>query len=72
MMDEHGQTTQQKNEPALSPRIGTRFYRAPEVVLCDPNYDYGVDIWSIGCILAELLMNFVEAPKGNSTQTFEE
>ena len=49
------------NYPPLSPRIGTRFYRAPEVVLCDPDYGYGVDIWAIGCILAELLLNFVES-----------
>ena len=31
----------------------SRFYRAPEVVL-GLKYDYGVDIWSLGCILAEM------------------
>ena len=44
----------------LTSRIGTRFYRAPEIVLCDPNYAFGVDIWAAGCILGELLLNFVE------------
>ena len=34
--------------------IQTRYYRAPEVIL-KYNYDYKVDIWSIGCLLYELL-----------------
>ena len=47
--------------------MGTRFYRSPELVLCDPNYDYSVDIWAIGCIVAELLLNFVEQDHETST-----
>lgn len=46
--------------PPMSPRVGSRFYRAPELILNDPKYDYGIDIWAIGCILGELLLNFVE------------
>jgi mitogen-activated protein kinase 1/3 len=34
--------------------VTTRWYRAPEVLLCD-SYGKPIDIWSIGCILAELL-----------------
>jgi dual specificity tyrosine-phosphorylation-regulated kinase 2/3/4 len=33
--------------------IQSRFYRAPEVVLQLP-YDCAIDMWSLGCILAEL------------------
>jgi serine/threonine protein kinase len=37
----------------LSSYVQSRSYRAPEVILgC--KYDYRVDIWSLGCILAEL------------------
>lgn len=32
----------------------TRWYRAPELILIQP-YTAAVDIWSMGCILAELL-----------------
>ena len=34
--------------------IQTRPYRAPEVVLGCP-FDYSVDMWSLGCVLYELM-----------------
>ena len=39
----------------LTPTIQTRHYRAPEVILTDRNYDFALDIWSIGLILCEFL-----------------
>ena len=33
----------------------TLWYRAPEILLNFKQYDIKADIWSIGCILAELL-----------------
>lgn len=38
----------------LTHHVITRWYRAPEVILSQP-YDALVDMWSIGCIFAELL-----------------
>lgn len=38
----------------LTKHVVTRYYRAPEVVM-ESEYDFAVDMWSIGCILAELL-----------------
>ena len=38
----------------LTQHVVTRWYRAPEVIL-DDYYSYGVDMWSLGCIFAELL-----------------
>lgn len=37
----------------LSSYVQSRSYRAPEVILGLP-YDQRVDVWSLGCILAEL------------------
>ncbi len=34
--------------------VVTRWYRAPEVILCPSEYTNAVDIWSVGCIFAEL------------------
>ncbi len=39
----------------LTPHVITRWYRAPEVILLEPIYSSAVDVWSIGCIFAELL-----------------
>lgn len=36
--------------------IATRWYRAPEILFATQNYSKKVDMWSIGCILAELLL----------------
>jgi serine/threonine protein kinase len=38
--------------------VVTRWYRAPEVICADV-YERGVDLWSVGCILAELLGRLV-------------
>lgn len=35
--------------------VGTRWYRAPEIVLTSMEYTAAVDIWSAGCILGELI-----------------
>ena len=41
--------------PILTDYVATRWYRAPEILLGSSHYTYGVDMWSAGCILAELL-----------------
>eukprot|EP01026_Neomeris_dumetosa_P049744 TRINITY_DN4354_c0_g1_i1.p2 TRINITY_DN4354_c0_g1~~TRINITY_DN4354_c0_g1_i1.p2 ORF type:complete len:244 (+),score=27.02 TRINITY_DN4354_c0_g1_i1:277-1008(+) len=46
--------------------VATRWYRAPEILLGSQNYTFGVDMWSCGCILGELLMGKPIFP-GNST-----
>jgi len=35
--------------------VATRWYRAPEIMLSFANYSTSIDIWSVGCILAECL-----------------
>lgn len=36
--------------------VVTLWYRAPEILLGTRYYSTGVDIWSVGCILAEMIM----------------
>jgi len=38
----------------LTEYVVTRWYRAPEVMCSCQEYDHKIDVWSIGCILAEL------------------
>ena len=37
-----------------TPYIVSRFYRAPELILANNNYDLSIDIWATGCIIFEL------------------
>ncbi|PIA44569.1 hypothetical protein AQUCO_01700278v1 [Aquilegia coerulea] len=39
----------------MTSRVVTLWYRAPELLLGATDYSVGVDLWSAGCILAELL-----------------
>ncbi|KAH7106039.1 kinase-like protein [Auriculariales sp. MPI-PUGE-AT-0066] len=36
--------------------VATRWYRAPEIMLSFKTYTTAIDVWSIGCILAEILL----------------
>ena len=35
--------------------VSTRWYRSPELLVGDTQYDETVDIWATGCIFSELL-----------------
>jgi mitogen-activated protein kinase 15 len=50
----------------LTEEVATRWYRAPEVLLGSKTYDKPADIWSVGCILSEMLI-FKPIFPGNST-----
>lgn len=39
----------------LTKHVVSRWYRAPEIILLDKYYGAPIDIWALGCILAELL-----------------
>ena len=40
-----------------SPDVGSRFYRAPEILLDCTEYSFAVDIWSAGCVIAQMVLN---------------
>ena len=46
-MDENARNT---------PFVVSRVYRAPELLLCITKYEFAIDIWAVGCILAELFI----------------
>ncbi|KAH9523680.1 Mitogen-activated protein kinase 15 [Bulinus truncatus] len=58
-MDETG-------DPNLTEYVATRWYRAPEILLASHRYTKGVDMWSLGCILGEMLLGKPLFP-GSST-----
>ncbi|XP_027355766.1 probable serine/threonine-protein kinase At1g54610 [Abrus precatorius] len=44
-----------KQKQAMTSRVVTLWYRPPELLLGATFYGVGIDLWSAGCILAELL-----------------
>jgi tRNA A-37 threonylcarbamoyl transferase component Bud32 len=40
----------------LTEYVVTRWYRAPEIMLACHEYSYPIDVWSVGCIFAELIL----------------
>lgn len=47
--------TNTANAGFMTEYVATRWYRAPEIMLSFTNYTTAIDLWSVGCILAELL-----------------
>jgi serine/threonine protein kinase len=37
-------------------RVVTLWYRAPELLLGTTDYSWPIDMWSVGCLMAEMLM----------------
>ncbi|CAG8499187.1 8009_t:CDS:10, partial [Scutellospora calospora] len=43
------------NAGFMTEYVATRWYRAPEIMLSFQNYTKAIDMWSVGCIFAEML-----------------
>ncbi|XP_022108214.1 mitogen-activated protein kinase 4-like [Acanthaster planci] len=39
----------------LTQNVSTRWYRSPELIFCPSDYTKAIDLWSAGCIFAEML-----------------
>ncbi|KAJ4826295.1 hypothetical protein Tsubulata_004046 [Turnera subulata] len=44
-----------RNKQQLTSRVVTLWYRAPELLMGSTSYGVSADLWSIGCVLAEIL-----------------
>mmetsp|Transcript_52661 Transcript_52661/g.73023 ORF Transcript_52661/g.73023 Transcript_52661/m.73023 type:complete len:164 (-) Transcript_52661:303-794(-) len=59
-------TDEDGGPPVLTEYVATRWYRAPEILLGSTKYTKAVDMWSVGCILGELIVGKAIFP-GTST-----
>jgi serine/threonine protein kinase len=53
---------------AMTEYVTTRWYRAPEVLVGWAQYTTGVDMWAVGCIVAELVGRTPIFPGADSLQ----
>ena len=51
--------------------VVTRWYRSPEILLGSRDYSAAVDVWSVGCVMAELLLREPLFPGDNSLDQVE-
>ncbi|XP_020622364.1 serine/threonine-protein kinase ICK-like [Orbicella faveolata] len=49
-----GLARETRSRPPYTDYVSTRWYRAPEVLLRSTNYSSPIDVWAVGCIMAEL------------------
>ena len=43
--------------PPYTEYVSTRYYRAPECILKSSNYNSPIDIWALGCVMAEMYLH---------------
>jgi len=43
----------------MTREVVTQYYRAPEILMGARHYTMAVDMWSVGCVLAELLSRHI-------------
>jgi mitogen-activated protein kinase 1/3 len=43
-------------QDTMTEYVVTRWYRAPELLLCLSKYDEAIDVWAVGCVFAEMLL----------------
>lgn len=51
--------------------VSTRWYRAPELLVGDANYGQAIDVWAVGCLLAELVTGQPLFPGVTDLQTLQ-
>jgi len=61
----------EKPTQILTDYVATRWYRAPEILLGSTNYTEGVDMWSVGCILGELIGGKPMFPGASTTDQID-
>lgn len=44
-----------QNNGKMTDYVATRWYRPPELLIGKQDYDKSIDIWSIGCVMAEMI-----------------
>jgi serine/threonine protein kinase len=55
-----------KSYEMLTEYISTRWYRAPENIIKSSKYDNKIDVFAIGCIMAELYLMYPIFPGSSS------
>jgi cyclin-dependent kinase-like len=64
-------TTLPNQSAVYTDYVSTRWYRSPELLVGDANYQKSVDIWAIGCIYAEMFNGMPLFPGDSDLHTLK-
>mmetsp|Transcript_864 Transcript_864/g.1352 ORF Transcript_864/g.1352 Transcript_864/m.1352 type:complete len:382 (-) Transcript_864:46-1191(-) len=68
----HGSFKEGDDAGFMTPTVVTRYYRAPEILVGNRLYDgKAVDMWAVGCIFGELLLNDAIMPGKSDLKQIE-
>jgi len=72
--EDQEESKEEEEEPKrrLSSHISSRWYRSPEIILTQESYNSKIDIWALGCIMAELLLKIEKIHKPESKKDFSD
>jgi serine/threonine protein kinase len=56
------------NTRRLTANVVTLWYRCPELLLGQDGYDFGMDVWSVGCIGIEMFLGGRQVLRGNDEE----
>ncbi|KAH8582724.1 casein kinase II [Cryptosporidium sp. chipmunk genotype I] len=59
-----------QDHPDFSPRVASKYYKAPELLLGIRNYDFSVDSWSVGCLFSQMLFRLGTLKTNYFTRVF--
>jgi serine/threonine protein kinase len=51
----HNKELNKNKKRSMSSHVNSRWFRAPEIALVEKQYDGASDVWSLGCVLYELM-----------------
>ena len=59
--DTEWESSSKGTDRQLTQHVVTRWYRAPELILLQSQYDNAIDVWSVGCIMVgiDTVMNII-------------
>lgn len=60
-----------EEQAVMTDYVATRWYRAPEILLGADHYSTAVDMWAVGCILAELILSKPVFPGASTMNQLE-
>lgn len=55
----------------MTNQVMTRWYKSPEILMGSTHYSFGIDVWALGCVFAELLLRTPYLPGADDIEQLD-